>query len=151
MKHQRDIQCPVSRGTVYPFDVSYSALLVTKLTETSVASVYLYLIYSATGAFDLCVFIHLGLQITGNDRPLIIGESATLICSSDLDVSKIEWFAQHNEVLVNSTRQSITLVFNQVSLDMHGAQYTCHVTSPYGTQERNITVITEGELSLPWV
>ena len=47
--------------------------------------------------------------------------------------------------LVNSTRQSITLVFNQVSLDMHGAQYTCHVTSPYGTQERNITVITEGE------
>ena len=40
-------------GTVYPFDVSYSALLVTKLTETSVASVYLYLIYSATGAFDL--------------------------------------------------------------------------------------------------
>ena len=54
MKHQRDIQCPASRGgTVYPFDVSYSALLVTKLAETSVASVYLYLIYSATGAFDL--------------------------------------------------------------------------------------------------
>ena len=50
MKHQRDIQCPASRGTVY---VSYSALLVTKLTETSVALVYLYLIYSATGAFDL--------------------------------------------------------------------------------------------------
>ena len=46
MKHQRDIQCPASRGTVYPFDVS-------KLTETSVASVYLYLICSATGAFDL--------------------------------------------------------------------------------------------------
>ena len=50
------------------FDVSYSALLVTKLTETSVASVYLYLIYSATGAFDLsmqsaicvsmCVHVH---------------------------------------------------------------------------------------------
>ena len=53
MKHQRDIQCPASRGTVYPFDVSYSALLITKLTETSVASVYLYLIYSATGAFAL--------------------------------------------------------------------------------------------------
>ena len=54
MKHQqRDIQCPASQGTVYPFDVSYSALLVTKLTETSVASVYLYLIYSAIGAFDL--------------------------------------------------------------------------------------------------
>ena len=53
MKHQRDTQYPVKQGTVYPFDVSYSALLVTKLTETSVASVYLYLIYSATGAFDL--------------------------------------------------------------------------------------------------
>ena len=51
MKHQRDIQCPASRGTVYPFDVSYSALLVTKLTETSVALVYLYLNYSATCAF----------------------------------------------------------------------------------------------------
>ena len=49
---KRDIQCPAapaSRGTVYPFDVSFSALLVTKLRETSVASVYLYLIYSATG------------------------------------------------------------------------------------------------------
>ena len=62
MKHQRDIQCPASRGTVYPFDVSYSALLVTKLTGTSVASVYLYLIYSATSAFDLsmqsAIYVH---------------------------------------------------------------------------------------------
>ena len=43
MKHQRDIQYPVKQGTVYPFDVSYSALLqcalFTKLTETSVALV----------------------------------------------------------------------------------------------------------------
>ena len=53
MKHQRDIQCHALWGTVYPFDVSYSALLVTKLTETSVALVYLYLIYSATSASDL--------------------------------------------------------------------------------------------------
>ena len=27
MKHQKDIQCPVKQRTVYPFDVSYSALL----------------------------------------------------------------------------------------------------------------------------
>ena len=46
---------PCFTGTVYPFDVSYSALLVIKLTETSVASVYLYLIYGATGAFDLSI------------------------------------------------------------------------------------------------
>ena len=40
MKHQRDIQYPVKQGTVYPFDVSYSALLqCAQLTETSVASV----------------------------------------------------------------------------------------------------------------
>ena len=96
------------------------------------------------------IFIFQGLQIVGNDRPLIIGESATLICSSDLDVSKIEWFAQYYEALANSTSQPITLVFNQVSLDMHGAQYTCHVTSPYGIQERTITVITEGEMLLSW-
>ena len=98
----------------------------------------------------MCVFILQGLQITGNERPLIIGESATLICSSDLDVSKIEWFAQNDENLVNSTRQTITLVFNKVTLDVHGAQYTCRVTSPYGIQERTITVVTEGEMLLSW-
>ena len=63
MKQQRDIQCPASRGTVYPFDVSYRALLVTKLTETSVASVYLYLIYSATSAFLIfpCKVLYYGI------------------------------------------------------------------------------------------
>ena len=74
MKHQRDIQCPASRGTVYPFDVSYSALLVTKLTETSVASVYLYLIYSATGAFDLSmqsvIWSKIGIPHTSPHPPL---------------------------------------------------------------------------------
>ena len=97
------------------------------------------------------VFLHLGLQITGNERPLIIGESATLTCSSDLHVSKIEWFAQNNgtsTLLATSTSSTRALVFSRVSLDMHGAQYTCHVTSPYGTQERNITVTTEGKVLL---
>ena len=60
MKQQRDIQCPASRGTVYPFDVSYRALLVTKLTETSVASVYLYLIYSAFWIFP-CKVLYYGI------------------------------------------------------------------------------------------
>ena len=87
------------------------------------------------------MLLPIGLQVEGNEFPLTLGESAYINCSSDLDVTRIDWISHRRGY---STR-SLGLLFDQVTLDMHGAQYTCRVTSPYGVQERTITVVTEGK------
>jgi len=67
------------------------------------------------------------------------------MCSTDLDVMAIEWI-RDGITVVNSNSQSLTLPLNPVSVDHHNTQYTCRVTSPYGTQEETINNTVQSEL-----
>ena len=84
--------------------------------------------------------------------PLTVGDTVSIVCSTDLDVTTIEWItdgvsdiATNNATVDNSSSQSLTLVLDPVSNDHHNIQYTCRVTTPYGVQEetQNITVQRE--------
>ena len=84
--------------------------------------------------------------------PLTVGDTMSIVCSTDLDVTTIEWItdgvsdiATNNATVDNSSSQSLTLVLDPVSNDHHNIQYTCRVTTPYGVQEetQNITVQRE--------
>ena len=90
--------------------------------------------------------ILLGLQITPSDNVFVVGESASLTCSSDLDVTTIEWFLDGLVVLSNTGQQELELTFNPVPDTIHNSEYSCRVTSPYGTQEASHRVTAEGRL-----
>ena len=69
---------------------------------------------------------------------LQVGQSASLTCSSDLDVSSIEWLYSGQVVARSMGEQELKLEFDPVNDTIHGREYTCRVTSPYGSQERSV-------------
>lgn len=90
-------------------------------------------------------FAPLGLQIAGYNGPLTIGESATVTCSFDLDFITIEWF-YNGQMIASSSVSETELVFNPVNDSIHNRQYTCRVTTMFGTQEDSITITVQGNV-----
>ena len=89
------------------------------------------------------VRVTIGLQISGYTEYLTVGQSARIICSYDLTFTSIEWL-YNNETIVNSTASQLDLSFNPVNDSIHGRQYTCRVTTPYGIQEKRLTIQIRG-------
>ena len=83
-----------------------------------------------------------GMQISSINMPLPYGSTASIVCSTDLDVTTIEWI--RDGVTVDTSRsQSLTLVLDPVSADYHNTQYTCRVTSPHGVQEKTVDITVQ--------
>ena len=77
--------------------------------------------------------------------PLTVGDTVSIVCSTDLDVTTIEWIRDGVSV-DNSSSQSLTLVLDPVSADYHNTQFTCRVTSPYGVQEETVNITVQSKL-----
>ena len=90
----------------------------------------------------------LGLQTHTTSVIFSVGESASITCSSDLDVTSIEWLYEGQVVSYVAGQQELKIVFNPVNDTVHNSEYTCRVTSPYGIQENTIPVIAEGKQHL---
>ena len=95
---------------------------------------------NACQSYSVCI----GLEISGYGGQLIVGEHATISCSFDLEFSSLEWIFS-NKVLVSSLSSQIGLSFSPVNDSVHGRQYTCRVTTQYGVQEKNVTILVQGE------
>ena len=78
-----------------------------------------------------------GLSIRRSSSVFTVGESASVTCSSDLDVTSIEWL-YNQQVVSYSTESELELVFSPVNDSIHGEEYTCQVTAPYGIQEQTV-------------
>ena len=77
--------------------------------------------------------------------PLTVGHNASAMCSTDLDVVAVEWI-KDGITVANSNSQSLTLLLDPVSANHDNTQYTCRVTSPYGTQEETVNITVQSEL-----
>ena len=84
----------------------------------------------------------LGLSIIGSSS-LILGESTTLNCTSDLPTVSIEW-VYNDEVLAQSSTNEAILDIPMVNDSLHRRQYSCRVTSLFGVQKKNTTLIVKG-------
>ena len=84
------------------------------------------------------------MEVAGYDDQLTVSEYATITCSFDLELTYIEWI-YNSEVIVNSSSSSIDLSFSPVNDSIHGRQYTCRVTTPYGVQQQNVTITVQGK------
>ena len=90
-------------------------------------------------------FLHsLGLEISSVAAPLTINDTVSIMCSTDLDVTTIEW-VRDGITVASSSNQSLTLLLDPVSADHHNTQYTCRVSTPYGTQEKTINITVQSK------
>lgn len=83
------------------------------------------------------IMIFSGLNIRRSSSVFTVGESASMTCSSDLDVTSIEWL-YNLQVFSSSTASELQLVFSPVNDSINGQEYTCRVTSSYGIQEQTV-------------
>ena len=89
---------------------------------------------------------YIGLQISSVQTPLTIGDTVSIVCSTDLYVTTIEWI-RDGITVVNSSSQPLTLLLDPVSADHHNTQYTCRVTSLFGIQEETIDITVRSKVS----
>ena len=79
----------------------------------------------------------LGIATWQSSDVFTLGESASIFCSSDLDVVSTKWL--HNNLVVGFSSESLLeLVFDSVNDSIHNEEYICQVTSPYGIQEQSV-------------
>ena len=96
----------------------------------------------------------LGLLIFGIEQPFSVGERASVICYTDLAVKSMQWLDGSGNTIISSSYPEMALTFSQLALtfnpvneSIRNERYTCRVTSPYGVQEKTITVNVTGGLS----
>jgi len=78
--------------------------------------------------------------------PLTVGDIVSINCSTDLDVTTIEWIRDGTTV-TSSRSHSLTLLLDPVSADHHNTQYTCRANNSYGysIQEEKIDVTVQSK------
>ena len=91
------------------------------------------------------IIITVGVTIIGNEAPLTIGSSSQIMCSSDLNPLMIEWL-HGDTVLVQAEGEHAYLTIPAVNDSLHGQEYHCKATTPYGVLEKNITISTTRKL-----
>ena len=92
---------------------------------------------------SLPFLISSGIDISGPEL-FIVGQSASLTCSSDLHVNRLQWLLDGVTVTSSLAAQG-ELPFPVVGEELHGRDYVCQVTTPYGVVQRDRRVIAEGE------
>ena len=104
--------------------------------------------FLATTVQDLCedCIVPSGLQIRSIQMPLTVSDTVSIMCSTDLEVTTIEWI-RDGRTVVNSSSQSLTLPLNLVSVDHHNTQYTCRVSNlyGYGKQEKTVDITVQSK------
>ena len=92
---------------------------------------------------------HVALYISGSEKPIIVGLSRTINCSTPLNVSLREWILvgiQDDPVEKTTDSQSLTLTVNPKSVGLDGAMFTCRATTHGGKVfEETVTVQVKGK------
>ena len=97
----------------------------------------------------MCIFPG-QLNITGNEKPLIIGLSQDINCiwTGAANVTIIQWFVVGLEAVAVETvtdSRSVLLALDPDSDSLDGAMFTCRATLSDGSEvEETITLIVEG-------
>ena len=87
-----------------------------------------------------------GIQIAGSEGPLVLGSRAQFTCSSDLNILLAEWLFE-GQVVVEAEASQATLIIPTVNDSLHNSLYVCRITTPYGIQERNMTITVTGMMA----
>ncbi len=81
--------------------------------------------------------------MAGNEDSLDVGQTASLVCTSDLEVDSITWLYE-GQTVSSHVGLSGELLFSPVNTSIHGKEYTCRATTAYGILEKTVTVYVNG-------
>ena len=88
--------------------------------------------------------------MTPEGEVLTLGQPASLSCNSDLRGAAVEWSSLSEDdpttASVTEDSGSSLLQFASVSEGLHDRVYVCHVTTPYGSLEKEYRLTVAGEL-----
>ena len=71
-----------------------------------------------------------GITLSGLESPLTVGQPATITCTTNIEVSSIEWMDQSSAVLSSATDQTVVeYTIPLVRDDLQGLQYTCRAVA----------------------
>ena len=71
-----------------------------------------------------------GITLSGLESPLTVGQPATITCTTNIEVSSIEWMDETSTVLSSATDQTeVEYTIPLVRDDLQGLQYTCRAVA----------------------
>ena len=96
----------------------------------------------------ICLNCTIGLYVSGSEKPIIVGHSRMINCSSHLNVSLLEWILvgiQDDPVEKTMDTQSLTLTVSPEGVGLDGTMFTCRATT-YGGRvfEETVTIQVKG-------
>ena len=82
-----------------------------------------------------------GITITGLEIPLIVGQSATISCMTNIAVNSIEWRDESSQLIAGDLME-LQYTIDLVTDDLQGQQFTC-IAIAAGDATYNETVIIQ--------
>ena len=69
------------------------------------------------------------MEIHGHEKPIIVGLTVNINCSTHLNLTSMEWFLVGvDDSLEKSYNQHLTLTIDAKTTGLNGAMFTCRVT-----------------------
>ena len=86
------------------------------------------------------------VEIRGHEKPIIVGLTVNINCSTYLNSTSMEWFLVGvDDSLEKSYNQHLTLTIDAKTTGLNGAMFTCRVTDVEGNKyEESVTVKVKG-------
>ena len=86
------------------------------------------------------------VEIRGHEKPIIVGVTVNINCSTHLNATSMEWFLVGvDDSLEKSYDQHLTLTIDAKTTGLNGAMFTCRVTDMEGNKyEESVTVRVKG-------
>ena len=85
----------------------------------------------------LSLSFNTGITLFGLESPLIVGQSTTITCTTNIEVSSIEWRDQTSAVLSSTmsggAHSMLDYTIDPVSDDLQGQEYSCNAEVADGT------------------
>ena len=105
--------------------------------------IYMYM-YSNILYFSLSFIT--GIILSGLNQALTVGQPATITCTSNIEVSSIEWRDETSTVLNSATDQTeVEYTIPLVRDDLQGLQYTCRAVSGTTIYTETVEIQVVGE------
>ena len=100
------------------------------MTETYVIVIFYTLSINILSSLYFNTDIITGITLSGLESPLTVGQSATITCTTNIEVSSIEWRDETSTVLNSATDQTVVeYTIPLVRDDLQGLQYTCRAVA----------------------
>ena len=97
----------------------------------------MYDIYMYSNILYFSLSLITGIILSGVDPPLTVGQSATITCTTNIEVSSIEWRDETSTVLSSTmsggTHTMLDYTIDPVSDDLQGQEYSCNAEAVDGT------------------